>query len=670
MLPLLLQLVTVAATHAPVAPQTSSSTSTPQRWYFRPASSASSLSGVPDGSTYATAWISVADIKWSSIRPGDTLFICGLHDSGRVDGFLNLTNTHGSGDPHMPVTVDGACVDTDGRLDRGTLMSATPHKQSSFGPPDANGIYTFSYATPHDLHWASTPDLGIGLGMPNLPDVLERSLADHSQDGHGMRRLKHGECSPAGPTNLSMWEPGTACYSGVWTNRTTVYYKPTASGQEMVVYLFPYNMPSMVNGYPPLSFHNASHIVAQNLTVQGPAWEAVGFVGGHHITVRSCTIRWAQFAGIALGDVPNLDASEESNYYLAPWGGPGAQNVTLINNLITQTATGIYLVGLGGWQTSNDLVVAHNRFIDIDTENYYHNGDGHAIGIQGGCRNLYEHNIIDGAGGSGITFYQGPDSKDGQPPEPMHDNTVRYNYIANIVNRDNANQPKNQHGIETGGSRYVQGNISYNNSVYYNILVNVTNIALRSKTLVPGVGHGVYQWRYLNNLIVNAGVGFSTVYECIGAADEPVCYHPEQVANNVFLHSRTAHHDGWDNARVAKNGTVLHPISHLHNDWQHNAYYPDGPEMFCYGLCAWPGKAPCNNCTDFATFQQDERHLTHSLLAEPKLVDMWSSVTAGLRPQADSPLLGTGLDVGLAMDFSGAKVPSSPSIGAFQEPGT
>ena len=38
----------------------------------------------------------------------------------------------------------------------------------------------------------------------------------------------------------------------------------------------------------------------------------------------------------------------------------------------------------------------------IDTENYYHNGDGHAIGIQGGCRNLYEHNIIDGAGGSGI----------------------------------------------------------------------------------------------------------------------------------------------------------------------------------------------------------------------------------------------------------------------------
>ena len=659
MVPLLVQLATVAAAAAATRPAGPQTTLSPQRWFFRPASSASPLSIAPgDGSSYATAWTSVADIQWGSISPGDTLFVCGLHDSGRVDGFLNLTNAHGSGRPGLPVTVDGACVDTDGKPDKGTLMSATPYKQSSFGSPDSNGIYTFSYATPHR---APAVRLGDSLGMPNRPDVLERSIADHSQDGHGMRRLKHGECSPTGPTNLSLWAPGTACYSGVWTNRTTVYYKPTLPGQEMVVYLFPFAMPSMINGYPPLSFHNASHIIAQNLTVQGPAWETVGFVGGHHITVRNCTIRWAQFAGVAFGDVPNLRASDESAYYLAPWGGPGAQNVTLANNLITQTATGVYMVGLGGWQTSNDVVVAHNRFMDIDTENYYHNGDGHAIGIQGGCRNVYEYNIIDGAGGSGITFYQGPDSKDGQPPEPMHDNVVRYNFIANIVNLDNANQPKNQHGIETGGSRYVQGNISYNNSVYYNILINVTNIALRSKTLVPGKGHGVYQWRYLNNVVVNAGVGFSTAYECIGAVDKPVCYHPEQVANNVFLHSRTAHHDGWDNGRG---------ISHLHNDWQNNAYFPDGPEMFCYGLCAWPGQAPCKNCTNFATFQKDEPHPTHSLLADPKLVDMWSLVAAGMRPQTGSPLVNAGLDVGLtgATDFGGATVPTTPSIGVFQQP--
>lgn len=260
------------------------------------------------GFSYAKAWTSVADIKWASIRPGDTLFVCGLHDSGRVDGFLNLTNVHGSGSSGSPVTIDGACVDTNGQLDRGTLMSATPHKQSELGKPDTNGIYTFSYATPH---WAPA-ELGEGSGMPNRPDVLERSLADHGQDGHGMKRLRHGECSPAGPANASTWKPGTACYSGIWTNSTTVYYKPSVVGEQMVVYLFPFAMPSKLNGYPPLSFHNASHIIAQNLTMQGSAWEVVGFVGGHHITIRSCTVRWAQFAGISMGDVPNLEPRKKA----------------------------------------------------------------------------------------------------------------------------------------------------------------------------------------------------------------------------------------------------------------------------------------------------------------------------------------------------------------------
>ena len=120
---------------------------------------------------------------------------------------------------------------------------------------------------------------GDRLGMQNRPDVLERSLADHSQDGHGVRRLQHGECSAAGPVNASTWQPGTACYSGVWTAKTMVYYRPSVTGQQMVVYLFPYGMPSALNGYPPLAFHNASHVVAQNLTLQGPAWE-----------VGSCTL--------------------------------------------------------------------------------------------------------------------------------------------------------------------------------------------------------------------------------------------------------------------------------------------------------------------------------------------------------------------------------------------
>ena len=64
-----------------------------------------------------------------------------------------------------------------------------------------------------------------------------------------------------------------------------------------------------------------------------------------------------------------------------------------------------------------------------------------------------------------------------------------------------------------------------------------------------------------------------------------------------------------------------------------------------------------------------ETHPTHSILADPQLVDMWASVPEGMRPREGSPLLGSGIDVGLTMDFGGANVPPSrPSIGAFQEP--
>ena len=108
--------------------------------------------------------------------------------------------------------------------------------------------------------------------------------------------------------------------------------------------------------------------------------------------------------------------------------------MTVKNNTITQTACGVYLVAFHTWQNSNDFYCGYNSFLDIDTMNNYANEDTHAIGVQGGSRNLYEHNVINGSGGSGITFYQGPDNSDGTvnghpgpglPGQEMHDNTVR-----------------------------------------------------------------------------------------------------------------------------------------------------------------------------------------------------------------------------------------------------
>ena len=226
------------------------------------------------------------------------------------------------------------------------------------------------------------------------------------------------------------------------------------------------------------------------------------------------------------------------------------------------------------------------------------------------------------------------------------------------MNVASANPARNQHGIETGGSRYVTGNLSYNNSVYYNVLFNISHIALRSKTLAPGRRHGEYQWRWLNNVVVDSGVGFSSAYECLGPPTEP-CVKPEQVANNVFVSSRFAHHDGWD---------VSARISHASDDWLHNAFYPDGPALFCFGLCHWPGKLPCANCTDFATFERDQPHPTHSLVVPPDFMK-GSMPPLGMQPLAGSALLRRGVVVGLQRDWLGVALPSGipPSIGAFQD---
>ena len=646
-------------------------------WFFRPRSAAVHLAHAgeagPRGASYATAWTSVAAIEWERVSPGDTLFVCGLHDGGRADGALNITKGQGSGIEGAPVTIDGRCVDDAGRADPGTLMAGKLVTQRELGSADAHGIYTYSYDSPATTGESAAPppptplvaQAGTQAGtahMSNQPDILERSESPDS-DG-GLVRLKHGDCdarslsSAGAPVHPEQWAAGTACYTGIWTNRTTVYYKPSAGVTAATLVVWEYNRPSTrtaeVNGWPPLTLHYAEHVIVRNLTLQGPAWEIVRAFGGHHIELVGNLIRWASFAGVSVGDVPFQES--QWNYTL---GDTGTGHLTIKHNVITQTATGVYTISMHTWQNSNHLYVGHNRFIDIDTENNYGNGDTHAIACQGGSHQIIEHNVIDGAGGSGITFYQGPDNKDGQPPQEMHDNVIRYNLVMNIftLNTNRSAKPGagNQRGIEICDSHYQSNGTSYNNSVYYNVISNASGDGLRSKAHSSN-GHGEYQWRWLNNVVMDCGVGFSTISECVGP-NETDCRKDEQVANNVFLRSKSAHTNGW------------HPTAHPDDDWQHNLFYPDGPAMFCVGLCA-NGRLPCRNCTAFAGFQRDEPsgRPTHSMAQPPRFRNA-TQLPFGLRPQPGSPLLGGGVDVGLRYDWAGTALEAgtAPSIGVFQE---
>ena len=155
---------------------------TSSSWYFRSASSSSP--SPPDGSSYATAWTSVAAIEWARISPGDTLFVCGLHDGGSADGALNITKAQGSGVAGAPVTIDGRCVDDAGRADPGTLMAGKLVTQRELGSADAHGIYTYSYDSLPPLPLASVSrrlgqhplgvQAGLGTSMPNMPGLRRR----------------------------------------------------------------------------------------------------------------------------------------------------------------------------------------------------------------------------------------------------------------------------------------------------------------------------------------------------------------------------------------------------------------------------------------------------------------------------------------------------------------
>ena len=68
--------------------------------------------GASDGASWENAWHlddvlpDSGSVDWSSISPGDTLYVCGVHSAGYGDRSLNVSI---SGQVDAPVTIDGSC---------------------------------------------------------------------------------------------------------------------------------------------------------------------------------------------------------------------------------------------------------------------------------------------------------------------------------------------------------------------------------------------------------------------------------------------------------------------------------------------------------------------------------------------------------------------------------
>jgi hypothetical protein len=349
------------------------------------------------------------------------------------------------------------------------------------------------------------------------------------------------------------------------------------------------------------------------------------------------------------------------------WGSDAGLSLLAVNagrimhNTITQNGCGVYLTTKFEHQTSNDLLIANNTFRDIDPENFYHNSDTHAIGIQGGLRNVYEHNRIDRVGGSGLTFFQWHNVS-------MSHSVVRFNVISNVWNDDQANYHKLQRGIE-----FDSGDVNIsrctNNTVSYNVLQNIGTSAFRSKATVNPTAENKYSWRWLNNIVVNASVSFETRYT---ASIPSMIPHGDLVANNLFVSPRVHHQDGVIPGNSSKDT----------DRFENNAFWPPrgtpasaAAALFCFGGSDSPidAKNWTRNCLSFAgwaaRFPKAMLDASTMVLVNPEMGGGDALPAAALPTSKALASAGKALPyevVRARTDIAGRPLRSPPSIGAFQ----
>eukprot|EP01052_Picozoa_sp_SAG31_P031984 SAG31_NODE_3457_length_4250_cov_4.490966_1_plen_377_part_00 len=324
-------------------------------------SAARHAAAAPDGKSYSSAWRRVADIQWSSMHPGDTLFVCGL-------GYGPFQLRAGwSGTRVANVRIDGNCPTgrSDGSIDAALWIGGdaiNPFPSPKWTGPDEHGIFSTTYA-------GST-----SLGAAAEPEATEL---------RHVHRLQKATCDANGPSNGSAWPSDGFC-AVKRTHGSKIYYKPWNATRQMQLF---------GNLLGVIVTTNNSDVTIENLQVVFGA-RPLDVNGGARVTLRNNTLRWGSDKCIGV----NSHAGH-------PGPHPGTQGMLITQNRLLDCACGLYTVNQMGnpidnSMNSNDLVVSWNHFLSIDPFNYYGNHDTHAIGIQGGSRSVYEHNIIDGAGES------------------------------------------------------------------------------------------------------------------------------------------------------------------------------------------------------------------------------------------------------------------------------
>ena len=530
-------------------------------WYVRPSGRDY---GDVDGTSYEDAWSGLLNVIWGpgGVEAGDTLYVCGLH--------LYVMQTR-----HPPIYTVIVPV---------TGLSETRRVTIRGDYADDPGIVWGAAGVEYE-DWTYEGDNVWSLRLPGrcyadwfFQDITARSWV-----------VLRKEDSIEGVAD----NPGSHYYGGEREDRLYVHLTDSADPTGRVYinkfgYRFSLDDVRYVT-FRSLRLLNVFGFCQPSWTVSDVEWNNCIFLYGDYFILRFYDTQ---------------------------------HNMRIINCEIGWGGNGIYCIS-----TTNDaprnFVIRGNYIHDIGVRRLNQNSDAHAIGTQGLCDALIEHNVCENTG-TGISLYA-------FTHQEMKNNVIRRNIVMDTHMLGGANS----RGIET----------------------MCDNDSLSDKT-----GNLFYQ-----NIVMNADMGFRFTHE-----DE------QKVLNNLAYCCGTgivfprSYGDHGSRVTLRNNiiyGSVNHHIFYRSGaspdstltmiDSDYNLFYPDGPNKF---YCS-PEEGSFD---DWRTFvQRDFVYDPHSMVAEPRFVD---PNNADFHLRSDSPCRNTGIDVGLRSDFEGNPIPQewAVDIGVYE----
>jgi len=469
-------------------------------WYVRPEGG---YYGAGNGTSYTNAWDGLLNVVWGpdGIRPGDTLWICGLH-------IHNVTKIHLSP------------IDTQADIDLISGSSESTRVTIRGDYPDDPGIVWGAYKISHE----SWVDEGNDVWSITLPGsqysdwIFEDITAESWTVLNKASSLE--ECQN---------KPGSH-HSPDYMPKSKLYVHCSDSGNPTGrIYANRWGYDWKIDG--------KHHITFLNLKFYCPyrfSWTGSGIVATH-MKWEGCTLWYGEHSLIT--PLPGCHFWEVINCDIA-WAAGG----------------GIYTIHYGSGENAknaSNYVFSGNTIHDIGVR--MQTSDAHGIGIQGGNDGVIEGNHIYNCG-TGITLYSFTFTE-------MKNNIVRYNFVKDTHTHKGANS----RGIETQcdndslsdktGNTFHH-NIVVNCSVGYRFQFEDEQEVYNNIACNCGVGIAAERnyrgyapkLKARNNIFYNSGtrhIKFLAGGDTISSADFDFnLYYPDG-ADKFQLYDRTTDFEGW-----------------------------------------------------------------------------------------------------------------------------